>query len=505
MPRHGAPLLASALLVAACTSVHDDLSRQLLQPPDIALVAPADLGLQAEPFELEVGSDATLSGWWIPNAAAQGRTVVLLHEETVNGSAVHPYYTFLHGAGFHVLVVDPRGYGKSRGTPSLRAWLYDLDAVFDWLDERPEVDRDKIALFGTSLGSVGAMWAVRTHPHCRAAVFEHLPSPRAMLREAMAGDGSAFSEYSIGVVEFGLPENLEPLDNAPECRATALFVTGELENGRDRRALLAAYDAYAGDKQLWVLPGTGRAPHALLTHDGDYQRRITDFLAATFAGTRDGLVATATKVRDASDGEAWYEIAIAPAGTAPGTSAAVEACAVLPDGSPRFCAPTLLAAAGGNVRIKLPAAPTWTSATRRHAFDIAADDGQTATLVPAATHLTRSGAAIAPLWPRIEELRHGTAAPETCRTLAADLLAAAAPEPFHAALETELADVFALLGLAFADSGRTAEARGWLERALAAVPAEPRRHFWPGPVPTYGFPQAPAVDRARARLAALPR
>lgn len=480
-----AVLLAVALGCAAC-SVQSDLSRQLLQPPADWLVEPQDLGLAAEPFEIVLHSEASLTGFWIPHPAAEGRTVVLLPEERVNASAQHPYYTFLHEGGFNVLVVDPRGYGKSRGTPTLQAWLHDLDEVFDWLDERPDVDPEKVALFGTSLGSVAAMWAARTHPECCAVVFEHLPSLRDMLREAIDDDGSAISAYSLGVLEFtGLPENIEPSDNAPRVEARALFIAGENELERNRRSLLRAYSAYAGEKDLWIVPGTGQAPHAMLTHDGEYQRTIVEFLDRAFDGRPRPLAAAIEKTGDASDGQAWYEVRLDAAGRSGAGPLAVEACAVLADGAPRYVQ-TWVAGARGAVRVKLPAAPAHVTATR---VTDAVADGESV-FTRRGTHLSRSGAAVAPLWPRIEELRNDRMNASGARELADALEQAAAAEPFHPTLESELADVFAKIGLLLDDDA-------WRRRAVAAVPEHPERHFWPGPVATYGFPQMATVDLVR--------
>ncbi|MCR9245189.1 MAG: alpha/beta fold hydrolase [bacterium] len=483
--------LTTLLLLAAltaCTSLHEDLSRQLLRPPAAWLAEPGDYGIAAEPLAIELHSSASLTGWWIPSAEADGRTVVLLHAEDVNTSVLQPYYSFLHAAGYHVLALDPRGFGKSRGDATLRAWLYDLNAVFEWLEARPEVDREKVALYGTSLGSVAALWAARMHKPCRAVVLEHVPSLREMLRETLESPDSAFGAYSLGFLEFSaLPEHIEPAENAPRVDARALYITTENELARNRRSLLQAYAAHAGEKRLWVVPATGQAPHAMLTHDGHYQRTITRFLDDAFAGRALAMTPAVEKVQGASTGESWYEIR-AGAKTPPSTTRwALEACAMLPDGTARFA--RTWTTGDGRVRLRLPAAPVGVGV--RHVEGAEADDD--AAFTPGRTHLTRSWLAVAELWSRIEEVRNESASTNTVRDVAAGLRAASASEPFHPVLEAELADVFARLGLALEDEA-------WLRRAVAAVPERPDQHFWPGPVATYGYPQAAVVELARQRL-----
>lgn len=501
MTRSHLPALGcTLLLLTGCSSIHDDLSRQILQPPTGWLAEPADFGLEAETLEIAVGSGASLTGWWIPSAAANGRTVVLLHEESTNASALHPYYTFLHDAGFHVLAFDPRGFGRSRGQPTLRAWLHDVSEVFDWLERHKGIGRDNIALYGTSMGSVAAVWAARMH-RPRAVVLEHLPSIREMLREAMNGDGSAMSAYQLGFVEFGLPENLEPVDNAPRTMANALFIATEHEAERDRRALLRTFEAYAGPKSLWVLPATGRAPHALLTLDQDYRAAVTDFLTRALANERPAVAAGVRKVRDASNGEAWYEVELDLARGSDSAPWAVEACVLLDNNTPYY-GRAWIDAGSGTVRMRLPTAPT--HVTGRRVFAAAAGDD--VAYEPTRSHLQRSGEAVAALWPQIEELRNEVMPRRRCLEFAATMAAATATEPFHPTLEAELADVFARIGLQLAaDEATQADATAWLDRAIAAVPARPELHFWPGPVPTYGFPYQDVIDRAERRRAALRR
>jgi pimeloyl-ACP methyl ester carboxylesterase len=486
----------------ACHTVQDDFSRQLLRPPPGWLAEPADAGLTAEPFTIELHSEASLTGFFLPNERADRRTVVLFHDEQSNCSVLHPYYTFLHAAGFQVVVFDPRGFGRSKGTATLQAWIHDLPALLDWLHARPDFDPARTAYFGTGLGSVAALWAARTQRQCAALVLEHVPSPRAIVKESVADDGSAMSAFTAGLVEFaGMPDDIEPEEGAPRLQIPALFVGGEFEPARDRVSLAQTFRAYGGQKQLWLLPATHTAPHTLLKNDGAYQRRIGAFLQAALGGAPAGVLATFAMTGDAGDGQGWYEVQMtAPPGDAP---VAVQAGAMLADGTMHF-ARGWLQQGRGRVRLKLPSSPICVGAA--DVPDAEADPD----LVwrAAGSHLARSAATIEPLLPRIEELRNG-ALPATAQVELADALRAAeAAEPFHAQLAAELADVFAQLGAALQSSGDEAQrqqGRELLQRAVASVPQRPLLHFWAGATNTYGFPQEDAVQNARARLAAPAR
>lgn len=504
MARRLTPFAPLGILVAfaACSVAPNEIDQQLLRPPLAWLAEPADFGIAAERVEIELHREASLTGFWLPAAGGERRTVVLFHDADVNASAVHPYWRFLHDAGFSVLAFDPRGYGKSRGTSTFRTWLYDVPALLSWLRARPDVDPQRIAFFGTGLGSLAAYWAARTQG-CQALVVEHLPSLREMLREAQRDDGTALSALSLGFTEAAkLPDEIEPEDVAGRVRVPTLFVASDGEPARDRKALVRTFQAHAGQKQLWLLAGTGRAPHGMLTHDGEYQARIAAFLATTLGGTTNWITTEARKVADARSGGVIWEVTATPTQPAP-ARVATEVCAVLADGSCRF-ANTWLDGARARVRLDLPSTPVVVTAV------LVPDAVDDAARVFRRPQNARQLAALAlePSWIRIEALRNGTLAPADRRVLRAELEATTQTTPFPRDLEAELGDVWALLGkdlATSADPAERADGQALLQRAVAAVPTKPHLHTWPGPLATYGYPQEMAIDEARRLLAAPPK
>lgn len=509
MKMHLRRTLSLALLTfaAACGSVQDDLSRQILQPPPGWLAEPAATGLTAEPFTIDLHAEASLTGFWIPRADAAGRTVVLFHDEKTNASVMHAYYTFLHEQGFQVAVFDPRGFGRSRGTPTLQAWIHDVPELLEWLRARTDVDGERIAFFGIGWGAVTAAWAARTQAPCAAVVLENMPSPRQLVREATQDDGSMLSALSTGMLEFaGIPEDIEPVEGAPRTRVPALFVVGDHENAREKKAQLATFTAWAGEKRLWILPGTRSAPHALVTHDGEYQRQVAGFLRDALGGATGGSpvgpTASAVKTSTAPDGQAWYEVTIH--GAPGGERRPVEIGAMLADGSAHF-AHAWLEQGTARVRIKLPSPPAAVGAIVV-ATPVAEDPEQVFLRTP--TALTASAAAVEPLWPRIDELRNGALSSAESVRLADELRQAEVAHPFHPRLAAELADVWALLGKALSqrpEPERRRQGSELLQRAVAAVPRHPELHVWPGASTTYGFPQQEAVELAKRLLAAPPK
>ena len=83
----------------------------------------------------------------------------------------HEYIPRLVDAGFSVLIFDYRGWGDSEGVPgTLHPWeqVADIRNAVTYLAHRPEVDPNRIGLFGVSMGGALAMTAAALDERIRA-------------------------------------------------------------------------------------------------------------------------------------------------------------------------------------------------------------------------------------------------------------------------------------------------------------------------------------------------
>jgi uncharacterized protein len=120
----------------------------------------------------------TLHAWYLPPRAhlpTDPPAPAIVH---VHGNAGHigwhaDFSRYLTGHGFGVLIFDYRGFGRS-DMPQRRLrrddLLTDTLAAFDYLRSRPDVDPERIALYGVSLGGVLALAAAAERPQARAVV-----------------------------------------------------------------------------------------------------------------------------------------------------------------------------------------------------------------------------------------------------------------------------------------------------------------------------------------------
>ena len=133
---------------------------------------PAGRGLVYSDVTVRTRDGVLLSGWYVPSRNGAG--VVLVPGAGSTRTAGLAQAAVLAGHGFGVLMVDPRGQGRSGGRGMDLGWYGDLDvaAAVDLLQSRPDVDPARIAAVGLSMGGEEAIGAAAADPRIRAVVAE---------------------------------------------------------------------------------------------------------------------------------------------------------------------------------------------------------------------------------------------------------------------------------------------------------------------------------------------
>jgi hypothetical protein len=493
------PVLVSLALLVSCNSVHKRLSSEYLTPPRAEVVEPGSLGLDAEWFEIESG-EGSQTGWFLPSGRSGGHTVLLFHDFDDDVSTMHPYYRFLVEAGMNVCVYDYRGFGGSGGEPSLRSVFMDAEQVVDFLTQRPDVDAAKLAYYGIGFGCSVAVHVARRHTPA-ALVLENALSIRQSLNDHVEQNEAVSKTMAIGFVEYtGLPEGTEAAENAAFLTTPSLWINGAEEQPDRLRSALAAFYEMGGDKQLWLLPETGKAPHSLLTHDGEYQRAVASFLRNALAGTPERLALELRKGPPATGGGTWWEVDVKPEGlTQKDGRWAVQIGAIDAKAVARY-ENAWIDSTAHKVRVRMPDEPQMISAMRLVSVRDDEEDGFHRVRSP----LTEAGRWMEAHAEQIDLIREGRPELHDIKRMAQVLAEYEESAPLPPLANAELADVFANMGIALLrskDATDRAHGSAWLKRAVHSVPEQPNVHYWPGRPRTVGFPQRAAVQRARRALA----
>lgn len=82
-------------------------------------------------------------------------TIIFFHGNAGNiGHRLENAKGMYHTLKANILLVEYRGFGKSNGTPSESGLYCDADIAIHYLLERTDIDREKIIIFGRSIGNL---------------------------------------------------------------------------------------------------------------------------------------------------------------------------------------------------------------------------------------------------------------------------------------------------------------------------------------------------------------
>jgi len=112
---------------------------------------PKDLGITFEEVNFKAADGLSLNGWFVP---AKDSKVTVLYCHGNAGNMYHRLHKvkFFHEMGVNFFIFDYRGYGRSAGKPTEKGLYKDAQAAYDYLVSRSDVNRNKIVVYGKSLG-----------------------------------------------------------------------------------------------------------------------------------------------------------------------------------------------------------------------------------------------------------------------------------------------------------------------------------------------------------------
>lgn len=212
-------------------------------PRKVETGTPADLDLPYHTISVPTKNQKQLFGWYIPppNQTGEAPAVVAMHGWGANAELMLPFAKVLHQAGYATLLVDARNHGRSDGDSfsSLPRFAEDLEHAFNWVNQRPEIDPQKVALLGHSVGGGAAMLVASRHDDVAAVVsiaaFAH---PEEVMRRQMRSHhipypliGWAALRYIESVIGVGFDE-IAPINTIRKVQCPVLLI-----HGRDDRSV----------------------------------------------------------------------------------------------------------------------------------------------------------------------------------------------------------------------------------------------------------------------------
>ncbi len=236
-------ILAIAAATASCAAL-DTVERELVFRPrteEWAGYSRSTLNPEEVSIPVGAGSDV-VSGWWLAATGAE-YTLVYFHGARVNLSGSVYRLRSFRDAGFNVLAIDYRGFGKSTARlPSENSVYDDAEAAWNWLDARVP-DRSRRILYGHSLGGpIAAEVALRS----KGAAALVLESSFTSLQE-------------LTVIGSLLTQRMDLLDKVRRLELPVLVVHGADDRVVPPEMAQRLYDAARGPKRLFMVAGAAHS------------------------------------------------------------------------------------------------------------------------------------------------------------------------------------------------------------------------------------------------------
>jgi len=259
-------LLALTAIVASaafggCRQVQDSL---LYYP--VARTGPlptASDGYVVEPLAIARPDDVQLRGWLVRPADSIAPLVIYYGG---NGEEVSWQIAMAHRFGGRaVALVNYRGYGESGGRPSEKALFADALAVHDRLIARADVDGNRVAVMGRSLGSGVAVHVAAHRPVDRVVLVSPYDSVAAI----------AAVHFPATLVRWILSDRYDSAALAPSVHVPALMIAARRDDIIPTAHSRRLYELWGGDKRWLEVPDAG---HNDLQDFPEYWQAIAAFV-----------------------------------------------------------------------------------------------------------------------------------------------------------------------------------------------------------------------------------
>ena len=264
-------------------TIHNPVSGRTKEQRPAALLDEPRLADLAD-IALTTSDGVRLAAWYFPsqNRAA----IILLHGYKANRSTMLPIAAMLIRHGYGVIIPDFRGHGESEGERITFGHdeVRDVEATFQYILTRSEVDPERIGLLGNSMGSATALLYAAENPAIKAVVAQ---SPYATLEDMVQANVRrlGFPTFPLAPMmlffierEFGFPvDTVAPIRHIGQISPRPVLI---LMGGKDTwvnpeggRQLYAA----AGEpRELWFDPELGH----LEFHEkraAEFEERVVEF------------------------------------------------------------------------------------------------------------------------------------------------------------------------------------------------------------------------------------
>ena len=229
-------------------------------------MTPDQFGLSYEDVYFKTSDGVNLNGWLVP-AKNSIATIIYFHGNAGNISYWTPIVKLFNDRGVSVFIVDYRGYGRSSGDITEAGLYLDGEAAFDYLNGRPDIDKNRIAIFGMSLGSAIGIDLALKRP-CKAIIIENGFTNTSEMAKTI---------FPFSLFRSFLTFKFDSLSKIKNIKNPKLFIHGMADEIVPFEMGQKLFSAATGPKEFYSIPGATHNDTFLVGGD-EYFEVITEFL-----------------------------------------------------------------------------------------------------------------------------------------------------------------------------------------------------------------------------------
>ncbi len=244
-----------------------------------------------QPYEeVNITSDDGLNlvGYYLPAVVPSGKTAILAHGYSAQGTYMGSYAKIYYDMGYNVLLPDDRGHGKSDGNYIGFGWADRKDYI-KWINYIIDsVGRDsQIILHGVSMGGATVLMTSG----------ENIPdNVKAIVSDCAYTSVWDELEYQIKRM-YNLPafpilnttsflskikagysfEEASALKQVKSSKTPTLFIHGDADKFVPFNMVNELYQACSSEKDIFIVPGAGHGD-AYNTDTAGYKNKVREFV-----------------------------------------------------------------------------------------------------------------------------------------------------------------------------------------------------------------------------------
>jgi len=240
---------------------------------------PKDWGFKFDEVRFKSKDGTALHGWFVP---VQGKLAGKAKGTGGSppggggwGGTIVGFNLGRVAAGYNGLTYDYRGFGKSDGKVDRRGMVDDVQAAFDYVVERADVDPGRLISLGHSLGGAKSLVAISERP---------VKGLRAVITDAAFASYQAMARRIGGEVGARLvTDELAPKDSVAKLAPLPLLIVHGTNDevvpfAQGRQLFEAAHEP----KTMFAVKG-GHHGDSLLRNEGAYRKKLLEWLGDKLA------------------------------------------------------------------------------------------------------------------------------------------------------------------------------------------------------------------------------